>query len=70
MLVAKIYAVAWLSVAGLTSLLILTGTLTSAAVVVLGFMASVLAGAGMLVVYPVLMNEDLALQRAERPHHE
>lgn len=63
MIVARIYAVGWLLLLSLAAVLFFTGTFTSAAVVAVGFIASVLTGAGMLVVYPVLMNEDLRLQR-------
>ena len=62
MLVTKIYAAAWLVMTAIAAVVFMAGTLTPAATIALGFAASVLAGAGLLVVYPVLMAEDVRMQ--------
>lgn len=63
MLIAKFYGLMWLVVAGAAGLLYAAGAFTFGATITLGFLASVLAGAGMLAVYPALMNEDIRSQR-------
>ncbi len=63
MLIARMYGLMWLAVAGLAGLLWATGSLTFPAIMVLGFIASVLTGAGLLVVYPAMMHMDLAGQK-------
>lgn len=57
MLITRIYALSWILVAGAVGVLYLTGSLTYGTVMFSGFITSVLAGAGLLVVYPVLMTE-------------
>lgn len=68
MFLTKIYGISWLLVVVTAAAMFLTGTLTNVATLILGFIASVLTGAGMLVIYPALMNEDIRGQnQAPRP---
>ena len=55
----KMYGLSWLVLAAVVLAVYLAGSLTSEAIVVLGFAASVLTGSGLLVVYPVLLHEDV-----------
>lgn len=63
MLLAKIYAVSWVLVAGMIGIFYFTDSFTYASAIVLGFITSILGGAGLLVVYPVLMSEDVSSER-------
>lgn len=63
MLLAKVYAIAWLTVIAAALIFIFAQNMTNTVTMILGFAASVLVGAGMLVVYPVVMNEEVASQR-------
>jgi hypothetical protein len=57
MWLVRIYALVWLAVASAVAVLHATDAMGIAATMVLGFTASVLAGMGILTVYPVLMAE-------------
>jgi hypothetical protein len=57
MIVVKIYGLLWLLVMAAAVTVYLTGSLGFGTTMVLGFVASVLAGAGMLTAYPALMAE-------------
>ncbi len=57
MLTAKIYGLLWLFVAAAAGVFYLTGSFDSATTLVFGFIVSVLAGAGLLVVFPAVMTE-------------
>jgi hypothetical protein len=59
----KLYGSSWFVIAAIVFVLYQAGNLTSEAILVLGFAASVLTGAGLLVVYPVLLHEDLGRHR-------
>jgi hypothetical protein len=63
MLVARVYGVSFILVAGAIGILYVTDSFTFGTSMVLGFIASVLAGAGLLVVYPALMTERVSLER-------
>ena len=60
MLIARIYGLLWLLVMAAAVTVYLTGSFNFATTMILGFIASVLAGAGMLAVYPALMTEDVS----------
>ncbi len=60
MTIVRIYGLMWILVAATAGILYLTDSFTFAAVMVLGFIASVLTGAGMLTVYPAMMKEDVS----------
>ncbi|MDQ3750034.1 MAG: hypothetical protein M3367_13645 [Acidobacteriota bacterium] len=64
MLIARIYGLLCLLVAAAAVAVYLTGSFTIATTVILGFIASVLAGAGMLVVYPALLTERVSSRRS------
>lgn len=66
MMIARIYGLMWLFVAAIAGALYLTDSFTFAATMILGFTTSVLAGAGLLVVYPVLMTERVSLRYKDR----
>lgn len=55
----KLYGAGWIVIAAIVLMLYQFGSLTSEAILILGFATSVLAGAGLLVVYPVLLHEDV-----------
>ena len=59
MKVLKMYCLSWLLLAAVALGAYLAGSLASGAILVLGFAASVLAGSGLLVVYPVLLHEEV-----------
>lgn len=63
MLVARLYGVMWFLTAAVGGALYLTDSLTFATTMILGFIASVLAGAGILVVYPTMMTEHVSQHR-------
>lgn len=63
MLIARIYGLMWILVVAAAVALYLTSSFSFGMTMILGFTASVLAGAGMLVVYPALMTEDIASER-------
>ena len=63
MSLAKIYGVAWLVLVGTALGFIAAGSWSNTVTMVLGFALSVLAGAGILVVYPVMINEEVAANR-------
>ena len=63
MMIAKIYTLMWVLVVTVIAALYLTDSFTFGTTIVLGFTASVLAGAGLLVVYPALMTEDVSSGR-------
>ena len=65
MRIAFAYALMSLTVAAAAIGLYLIGPESNAATIVLGFIASAFAGAGLLAVYPFLMSRDLAEQRAQ-----
>ncbi|HEY8560382.1 MAG TPA: hypothetical protein VIL74_08385 [Pyrinomonadaceae bacterium] len=54
---AKIYGLLWLSVAAAAGVFYLTGSFNTAVTLIFGFIVSVLAGAGMLAVFPAVMTE-------------
>lgn len=60
MRVAKIYGLMCLLVTAGAVTVYLTGSFNFATTMILGFLASVLAGTGMLVVYPALMSEEVS----------
>jgi hypothetical protein len=57
MFIARIYGFLWLFVAATAGVFYLTGSFNPAVTLVFGFIVSVLAGAGMLAVYPAVMTE-------------
>lgn len=57
MLVARIYGLIWLFMAAIGAVLYFTGSFNSAATIIYGFIVSILGGAALLVVFPVLMTE-------------
>jgi hypothetical protein len=59
----KVYGLGWALIAAIVGVLYQTDSLTSEAILVLGFAASVLTGSGLLVVYPVLLHEDIGQPR-------
>ena len=63
MLVARVYGVSFILVAGAIGVLYLTDSFTFGTSMILGFIASVLAGAGLLTVYPALMTERVSAWR-------
>jgi hypothetical protein len=63
MMIARIYGLMWVLIAAVAGVLYLTDSFTFAAIMVLGFIASVLTGAGMLTIYPALMKEDVSSGR-------
>ena len=63
MMVARIYALMCLLVMAGAVAMYLTDSFNFATTIVLGFIASVLTGAGLLVVYPALMTEDVSSMR-------
>ena len=65
MRIAIAYALTSLLLAASAIGMYLIGPDGNAATVVLGFIASVFAGAGLLAVYPVLMSRDLTEQREQ-----
>ena len=65
MRIAISYAFMSLIVAAVAVGSFIVGPESNAATIVLGFAASVFAGAGLLAVYPVLMSRDLAQQRTQ-----
>ena len=67
MLIAKIYGLMCLLVAAAAGGLYLTDSFNFAASMVLGFAASVLSGAFLLVVYPALLTERVSLPRKAAP---
>ena len=58
MKVLKLYGASWIVIAAMVLMLYQFGSLTSEAILIVGFAASVLTGAGLLVVYPVLLHEE------------
>ena len=65
MRIAIAYALMSVTVAAAAVGMYLFGPDSNAATIVLGFIASVFAGAGLLAVYPFLMSRELAEQRAQ-----
>ena len=63
MRIAKIYGLMCLLVTAVAVTLYLTDYFNFATTMILGFIASVLAGAGLLVVYPAVMTEDISSGR-------
>lgn len=63
MLSAKIYGVIWLLFAAIAGVLYLTDSFTFTVSMILGFIASVLGGSGILVVYPIMLTERVSLWR-------
>ena len=57
MLIARIYALSWILVVGAVGVLHVTDSFTYGTAMILGFVASILAGAGLLVVYPAMLTE-------------
>ena len=57
MLMARKYGLLWLFVAAAAGVFYLTGSFNPAVTLGFGFIVSVLAGAGMLAVYPAVMSE-------------
>ena len=57
MLVARIYGLIWLFTAIAGALLYFTDSFNTATTMLYGFIVSTLAGAGLLVVFPVVMTE-------------
>ena len=57
MLVARIYGLIWLFVATAGAVLYFTDSFNTATTTLYGFIVSLLAGAGMLAVYPAVMTE-------------
>lgn len=57
MLTARIYGLLWLLVMAAAATVYLTDSFSFATTMVLGFVASVLAGTGLLTVYPALLTE-------------
>ena len=66
MLAAKIYGMMWLLVMAAAVTVYLTDSFSFSTTVILGFIASVLAGTGALTVYPALMKEDVSSGRKAR----
>ena len=62
-MMAKIYGLMCLLVTAVAAALYLIDSFNFATTMILGFIASVLAGAGLLVVYPALMTEDVSSAR-------
>lgn len=60
MKIARIYGYLWILVAMAGGVLWLTNSFTTASSLVLGFVASTLAGAALLVVFPAMMSEQLS----------
>jgi hypothetical protein len=60
----KIYGLMWLLVAAAAGVFYLTDSFTYAVTMVLGFAATALGGAGLLVVYPILMSERVRAERS------
>jgi hypothetical protein len=63
MLVARIYGLMCLFVMAGAVAVYLTDSFNFGTTMILGFIASILAGAGMLTVYPALMREDVSSGR-------
>jgi hypothetical protein len=63
MLAARIYGLLWLIVMAAAVTVYLTGSFSFATTMLLGFIASILAGTGMLTVYPALMKDDVSSGR-------
>lgn len=63
MLAARIYGLLWLLVMSAAVAVYLTDSFSFETTIILGFIASILAGTGMLTVYPALMKEDVASGR-------
>jgi hypothetical protein len=63
MTIAKIYGLMSLLVMAGAVAVYLTDSFNFATAVILGFIASILAGTGMLTVYPALMHEDISSGR-------
>lgn len=60
MLAARIYGLLWLLVTAAAVAVYLTDSFSFGTTIILGFIASVLAGTGILTVYPALMKEDVS----------
>jgi hypothetical protein len=60
MRVAKLYGLLWAVAAFAITGLYLTDSFNTTTSIILGFFVSVLAGSGLLVVYPALMTERVA----------
>lgn len=63
MLTAKIYGVICLLFAATTGVLYLTDSITFTVFMILGFIASVLGGAGILTVYPAMLSDRVSSWR-------
>lgn len=63
MLLARIYGQSWVLIAAVAGAFYLTDSFTYGLTMILGFIASVLAGAGLLAVYPAMMTEDVSSGR-------
>lgn len=59
----KLYGISWLLLLGVVSTLYLLGSLGSTEILIVGFAASILNGAGLLVVYPVLLHGEIKEQQ-------
>jgi hypothetical protein len=60
MLAARIYGLLWLLVMSAAVAVYLTDSFSFGTTMILGFIASILAGTGILTVYPALMHEEIS----------
>jgi hypothetical protein len=63
MLAARIYGLLWLLVMAAAAAVYLTDSFSFETTMILGFIASILAGTGILTVYPALMTEAVSSER-------